>query len=235
MAVSQTDDFVLAAGEGKLLPMLKCLRKGIDVNQPDSKKRTALCQASAGGHYDICYKLLIENKADPNTIDGKGKSPIHYAAAGGQDKIVELLALNDADVNVVGEGKGWCPLHYAAQSGSLKSVRPLLRKGANVNSHTPNGNTAAHIVLLSQNYSQEVLEELCGWPGARPETTNDEDENVLDLAWKTENRAAIDFLTTIGRKCPFCSKYCFGIFFTCACMCCMFYSTINHPANQANP
>lgn len=199
MALSQTDQFVKAAGEGRLLQMMKFLRSNTDMDLQDSKGDTALCKASAGGYHEICRKLVIGHRANPNARDSQGKTPIHYAAAGGHERLVELFVHNEADVQVV-DNDGWSPLHHAAESGNWNSLRLLLRKGTPLNVQTPTGSTAAHVVLHSNNFSLDVLEELCGWPGARPDMKNNAEENVLDVARRLGNRPAIDYLVKIGRK-----------------------------------
>lgn len=201
MAESQTDQFVQAARDGDFQLVQRFLRNAADLNLQDSKGDTALCQASAGGHTSLCFKLLIEHKADPNAKDSQGNAAIHYATACGHDQIVELLVRSGANLEVV-DKNGWCPLHYAAQSGRLDSVTRLLKKGTPLHAQTPDGSTAAHIALMSQKFSLDVLKELCGWPGAKQEMKNNAKESVLDVARKTGNTPAIEYLSTIDSKSP---------------------------------
>ncbi len=189
------EDFVRAAGDGKLLQMMKALRHLNDLNQQDSNGDVALCQASKGGHHDICFKLVMEYKVNVNARDSQGKCPIHHAAAAGHDKVVELFVHNGATVDVT-DDEGWSPLHHAAQSGSLNSVRALLRKGVPLNAQTPNGDTATHLAVLSSKLSLDVLKELSGWPGVRLDLKNKEGESALDVAKRSGNRQAVENLST---------------------------------------
>ena len=189
------DDFVRAAGDGKLLQMMKALRHLNDLNQQDSAGNVALCQASRGGHHAICSKLLMEYKVNVNARDSQGKRAIHHAAAGGHDKVVELFVYNGATANVV-DDEGWSPLHHAAQSGNLNSVRALLRKGVLLNAQTPNGDTATHLAVLSSKFSLDVLKELSGWPGVRLDLKNKESKSALDVAKRSGNRQAVEHLTS---------------------------------------
>ncbi|KAF2177990.1 ankyrin, partial [Zopfia rhizophila CBS 207.26] len=63
----------------------------VDINIEDSKGRTPLSQAAAGGHGAVVKLLLEKRGADVNIQDHRGCTPLSQAAANGHEVVVKLL------------------------------------------------------------------------------------------------------------------------------------------------
>lgn len=85
----------------------------LDVNPcaSDSRQRTALHFAAAGGHTEVA-QLLLERGADPNQRDSVGNTPLHLAACTTHIEMVTLLLKAGTDINAL-DYSGRSPFHLA--------------------------------------------------------------------------------------------------------------------------
>jgi tRNA A-37 threonylcarbamoyl transferase component Bud32 len=79
-----------AAAKGKVGPVKKLIRQGVDVAARDEMGETALMKATPRGHSDI-VKVLIANGADVNAKNPFGETALTLAMREGRTYIVELL------------------------------------------------------------------------------------------------------------------------------------------------
>jgi ankyrin repeat protein len=119
------------------------IKKGVDVNEKQYDKTSALHIAAQKGAIEIA-KSLIEKGADIKARIYDGKSALHFAAQKGAIEIVKLLIKKGVDVNektIHGE----TALHFASgEKGAIETVKLLIEKGLNVNEKTIFGITPLH-------------------------------------------------------------------------------------------
>ncbi|KYQ91025.1 ankyrin repeat-containing protein [Tieghemostelium lacteum] len=84
--------------DGNKEQVAQLIFSGIDVNEMDSKNRSALHYASIGGFKDI-VAMLLKAGASVNSTTGHGAIPLHYAARSGQQDCLPLLIDGGADIN----------------------------------------------------------------------------------------------------------------------------------------
>ena len=100
---------IAAAAAGDLAATTRLLDKWGDniIESRDAEGRTALHQASAGGHTEEA-RLLLDRGADVNARTNNGFTPLHFASILGSLAVVELLLDRGADVNAATTGPGPC-------------------------------------------------------------------------------------------------------------------------------
>ena len=84
--------------------MVKELVQGglANVGAANAYGRTALIEASSGGHVDV-VKVLLEAGADASAVDQSGKSAASEASSRGHSRVVELLS---SSAGAASEGAG---------------------------------------------------------------------------------------------------------------------------------
>lgn len=132
------------------------VQKGIDLNQINGEKKTALHLAIEKGHEGIA-KFLIASGAKVNLKECHGRMPLHCAAEGGLLGVVEALVSHKAKLN---EKSNYCgtPLHCAvwtrtegeSERAMLEVVKFLLSKGAKPNITNEGGKTPLDIALAAE-------------------------------------------------------------------------------------
>jgi ankyrin repeat protein len=110
---------------------------------PDSRGRTALHKAAAGGHADVVCALLAAG-ADPNASDKAGVTPLLDAAASGDLQTVEALLAADAAANAA-DVRGETPLIVAARKGHTRVVARLIAAGADLAKRSVLGHAATDV------------------------------------------------------------------------------------------
>jgi len=119
----------LAAYEGDVLTLRRCIAARINVESSGRDGRAALLLASAGGQLEA-VKILLKAGANVNARDHARETALHWAAHRGETEIALLLLKHHASVNAQDEF-GETPLILAAMAGDKAVVKALLRAGAN--------------------------------------------------------------------------------------------------------
>jgi ankyrin repeat protein len=114
-----------AAGMGRVM-LVKYLVKldGIDIDQPDSKQRTALQFATYRGHVAV-VEFLMDNGADSLTRDQWGDTPLDDALARRNEDLVKALLKQQPEKSILGN-----LLYSAARRGLGAILTMLLDAGA---------------------------------------------------------------------------------------------------------
>lgn len=107
------DELVIAAENGDLETVKKCIAQGADVNFMGPNSAALHC-AAFNEHDDVVLHLL-ENGADPNIQDNQHFYPLQLAISKDYFSISEMLVKHGAGTAVVTE-KGGTLLHLAAAS-----------------------------------------------------------------------------------------------------------------------
>lgn len=130
-----------AAKEGYEVVVKQLLDKGVDVNQQNSHKTTALSIAAVFGRNKV-VEVLLKAEVDVNLMDRDGDTPLLRAAQRGHEEVVKLLlAAKEINVNCADSDKD-TPLMLAVRSGHEGVVKQLLaHKDINVNLLDAYGNT----------------------------------------------------------------------------------------------
>lgn len=133
----------LAASLGDYDVFKKLLPKSRNINLPDRKGRTALCNACKSGHLSM-VELLLERLADIDFInhqDQRGWTALIAACQAGHVIVVELLPQRKASIEIkTGDGK--TALAAAVQYGHKAVVELLVAAKADVNYTHTFGRTA---------------------------------------------------------------------------------------------
>ncbi len=89
--------FIWAASQGDISEARKGIVRGVNINQGDYDKRTALHLAAAEGRCQM-VEYLIKNGADINVLDRWNNSPIVDAKIKNHQEIIDLLLKNGANI-----------------------------------------------------------------------------------------------------------------------------------------
>jgi ankyrin repeat protein len=117
----------LLAFEGLAELLLIALQNtNLNLNQRDSKGRTALSLAVINNHEAAVRVILSDTRTLPDTRDQHGRSALSYAALSGQVPILKIL-MSREDVSLEATD-AWrqTPLQNAAASGHLDAMRVFL-------------------------------------------------------------------------------------------------------------
>ncbi len=114
--------------QGNTEGVKQALKKGADVNAPDTKGFTPLMAAADKGFTPI-VQLLLEKGADANEKEPKqGKTALMLAAANGHTKAVQALLAKGADANEK-DTKGLDGPYGGGRARSCRSCASLTGKG----------------------------------------------------------------------------------------------------------
>ncbi|MQL88867.1 hypothetical protein Taro_021439 [Colocasia esculenta] len=136
-----------AAIRGDDLLMQQLLRRGLDPNEADNNRRTALHIAASKGS-ENCVRLLLDYGADPNCKDLDGSVPLWEAILGKHEGVIRLLMDNGADLCSGDLGEFACT---AAEQNSLELLEDIVRYGGGITSYRSNGSTALHLAVCEGN------------------------------------------------------------------------------------
>ncbi|CAN6681135.1 unnamed protein product [Malus baccata var. baccata] len=137
--------FAAIRGYGLLLNRL--LKQGLDPNESDNNRRSALHIASSKGS-ENCVLLLLDYGADPNSRDSDGNVPLWEAILNGHEQIAKLLLDNGANLNSGDVGQFACT---AAEQNRLDLLKEIARHGGDVTRPKSNGTTALHVAVSEDN------------------------------------------------------------------------------------
>lgn len=94
--VRNSERLIDAGFDGDLEELKNLLDKGYHIDSLDSRKHTALSEASCQGHSNMVTYLLSMG-ADPNALNDTNRSPIWRAAFNGHISVVEILLKSGGD------------------------------------------------------------------------------------------------------------------------------------------
>ncbi|KAI0189230.1 ankyrin [Astrocystis sublimbata] len=118
----------------------------------DAQGRTALDWAAARAQLSH-MRLLIEHKSNVNAMDARGRTTILHAVDSHVDEAVRILLEAGANPNPkipAGLFRS-SPLKAASFGGLVKMVKLLLDFGAEIDAYSPEGQTALHAAIITQN------------------------------------------------------------------------------------
>ena len=90
--INQNYSFIWAACQGDIDAIKRLIAHGIDVNQGDYDKRTAMHLASTEGHVDV-VDYLLKKGAKPSVMDRFGNTPLADAKTNKHKDIVKIIEL----------------------------------------------------------------------------------------------------------------------------------------------
>lgn len=138
------------------------LERGHDVNERDSRGRTALMIAAAEGHVAVC-RALLNAGADPVLVTADGRDALGFASEQGRDGVVALvrsylLTSSSVDPVLAAAGAGE-EVDYAAWDEEPEDAPPLQERGAWIADAAQTQQTlAAHRPIdLSEEWSEIEL------------------------------------------------------------------------------
>lgn len=133
------------------------IKKGADVNLPDSAGMTPAHRMAESGDEEI-FKKLMEWGADPIVKNKEGLSLLHLAAKGGSTAICRILKESKVDLNEKTEPNGRSPLHLAIDSKQQEAAEWLIRNGADVKAADAKGWTPLHVAAMNE--MKEIIDLL---------------------------------------------------------------------------
>jgi len=151
----------LAALNGDLVAVKKCIADGTDVNTKEGS--VALMYATLKGHSSIVRELL-DRGADVNSKNQAGLNSLMIAAETGRLDIVKELIARGAIINEK-TTHGQTALMLASWKGHVSIVSELVVKGADVNAVDTYGGTALQAVFSGRytstsHYNRDALKEM---------------------------------------------------------------------------
>ena len=139
-----------AVRSGSIEQCQKIIGSGVNVNLPDSKRRTALHIAAWKGNSDL-VKCLVSAKCDPLAKALDGFTALHFAAASGDVKCCLILISKQKSLLSMRITKGnKTALHLAISKGHIEVVKCLLDNGADITAKTGAGKT---VLELASDYT----------------------------------------------------------------------------------
>ncbi|CAL1537866.1 unnamed protein product, partial [Lymnaea stagnalis] len=127
--------------------MLLLLQHGANVDDADSRGRTALIMASEMNSTGDMLKLLLSFESNINRQDVSGKTALHHAIERGMSENLRILIDSGADVNLITKD-GLSPIHQCMKySMHGQGLTMLLDNGADVNMEDEAGNNVLMAAL----------------------------------------------------------------------------------------
>ncbi len=176
-------DFLIAAEQGQLDTLKKCLSNGVDINVTNRQGRTAIINASLNKHYE-CVSFLINAGADIDKQDQTCFNPFLLSCLNNDLTLLRLVLPANPNLDLLTRfgGVGITP---ASEKGHVEIVRELLEKTEiNVNHTNFVGWTPLleAIVLNDGGEKQQQIVKLLLDNGANPHMTDKYGKKPLELA-----------------------------------------------------
>lgn len=184
----------LAVDKQRLKIVGELLESGADINQRDTRGRTALHIACENADtQSVCY--LIQKRANVNSAALNGVTPLHCAAANDNLDIINLLLKNNANVNASTD-KGITPLFLAIFNNRKKIFDCLINNGARLTDKMFNGETALH--LAAERNLTEMITMILDTKVIDINTRDDNGATPLLIATAMNSTMSIRLLLTRG-------------------------------------
>ncbi|HLO96431.1 MAG TPA: ankyrin repeat domain-containing protein [Burkholderiaceae bacterium] len=168
-------DLMLAAARDQPSFVMKLLLAGVDPNQADAQRNTALHRALMEESERV-VKLLIEHPhTDVNALNLAGETPVMLAALRGRLAWVQALVRRGALI----DEPGFTALHYACSGPDNGVSAWLISQGAELDARSPNGSTP---LMLAAGYGSPDSVEILLQAGADARLVNDKGLSALDFA-----------------------------------------------------
>lgn len=168
-------DLMLAAARDQPSFVMKLLLSGVDPNQADAQRNTALHKAIMEESERV-VKLLIEHpQTDVNALNQAGETPVMLAALRGRLPWVQALVRRGALINEA----GFTALHYACSGPDNGVAAWLVSQGAELDARSPNGSTP---LMMAAGYGSPDAVEVLLQAGANASLVNDKGLSALDFA-----------------------------------------------------
>lgn len=136
--------------------------KNVQINDLDSKNRTALSYAAQHGHADV-VKLLLDRSADPNKPSALNRSTLWWAANNPNPEassvIAHLLTAKATVDTQAADSTGNTPLLNAINAGNQQATKQLLDAGASKTLKNKAGETALDVAKRVGNPQLTALVE----------------------------------------------------------------------------
>jgi hypothetical protein len=84
----------IAAYDGDVAALLKCVQNGAAIDKGDKQKNTPLHVACERGHVNVVDALLVTGCVDPDSRNARLQTPLHVAAAHGHLHVIKRLLDN---------------------------------------------------------------------------------------------------------------------------------------------
>jgi len=139
-SISCTEEkFFLAANDGNIVYLTKCLNDGIYIDTRNEDGNTAL-MISIASKKENAFQFLFSKGATIDVVNSSGDTPLHYAAYASSVSMAKFLIDKGLDVNALDKYND-TPLHSAVFAKSLSVSKLLIEKGADINVKNYNGET----------------------------------------------------------------------------------------------
>lgn len=168
-------DFMMAASRDQPSFVMKLLLAGIDPNQSDAQRNTALHTAIMEESERVVKVLIEHPQVDVNAINQAGETPLMLAALRGRLPWVQALVQRGALINEA----GFTALHYACSGPDNGVTRWLIERGAELDARSPNGSTP---LMMAAGYGSPDSIEVLLLAGANPSLRNDKGLTAMDFA-----------------------------------------------------
>ncbi|KAK2765322.1 hypothetical protein FQN54_008166 [Arachnomyces sp. PD_36] len=155
----------LAAYYNRILVVIALLEKGVDVETPNRKGKTALHIAAEAGHSGVIKTLISYGANLHATTTNYPTHSISASAVGPHRRPASSLGFRTSGGGneSILEEDSEAAIHFAASSGSKEVVQLMLEHGADINSRSSQGSTPLHKALEA---GQEDIIELLTDAGA---------------------------------------------------------------------
>ena len=171
-------DLMLAAARDQPSFVMKLLLSGVDPNQADAQRNTALHKAIMEESERV-VKLLIEHpQTDVNALNQAGETPVMLAALRGRLPWVQALVQRGALINEA----GFTALHYACSGPDNGVTAWLVSQGAELDARSSNGSTP---LMMAAGYGSPDSVEALLEAGANASLVNDKGLSAIDFARKS--------------------------------------------------
>jgi hypothetical protein len=140
-----TTDLCVAAEQGNVELTNELIRRGDNVNEPDSNGWLPLAWAARGNGAAV-VPILVKAGADINR-SCHGRTPLLHAIAFQRETVGRQLLASGANVNARQEKDGYTGLMMAAESSQLEFEEILLANGADPYITAPDGADALTLAI----------------------------------------------------------------------------------------
>lgn len=152
-------------------------------------KMSDLHIAVASNRTDLVIYLLETGQFDIDARDANGNTALHLAATLDNPEMIRLLIEYGADKNAARNLDGGTPLILAAYARHVENVKELLAARVDVHATDHEGNTALHMVVVSNFMEHQMEQEI--------EETGIVLESQLDIEEEKYSRRGLEVMSEL--------------------------------------